>query len=394
MAISKIFTDGDDRFRVGTSDEYYLEFLDGNDVLVTDAGSTTALMGRGDDFVLVRSGSAQLYGQDGADRFDVYSGDVRINGGAGNDLFNIRGGSNFGFTGRDGDDRFNFLTDAIAVRLNGDEGNDLFVGYSNTVSGRLFGGDGNDRFLDFGSFDGRTVFLHGGAGNDLYRVDATDPAEIVELASEGIDTVQLTGGNVDVSYTLGTNVENLNASQLAASNWLVNLTGNGLGNSIVGSAGYDNIVGLAGNDRLDGGAWGDYLDGGEGNDRIIGGGGVDYMFGGPGRDLFVYESVADANEVDGWGIPDWIVDWEASDRIDLSGVDANALVAGNQAFQFAGAYFGEPAPFSGAGTLNLEGFAGDLYISGHTDGDGVVDFIIGIWSAAGEGALTVDNLIL
>lgn len=393
MAISKVFTDGDDRFGVYGTGEYSLEFLDGNDVLATHDGSTTALMGRGDDFVRVYGGSARLYGQDGNDRFDVYASDVRIDGGIGNDLFYIRGGSNLGFAGRAGDDRFNFLSDAIGVRLTGDEGNDLFVGYSHNISGRLFGGDGNDRFLDFGRYDGEAVFLHGGAGNDLYRVDAINPGIVVELAGEGIDTVQLTGEYGEVTYTLGANVENLSAALLSPT-WLANLTGNALGNSIIGSAGYDNIMGMAGNDRLHAGAGWDYVDGGDGNDRITGGHGVDYLYGGAGRDLFVYESVADANEVDGWGIPDWIVDWDPSERIDLSGVDANAMIAGNQAFQFAGAYFGEPAPFSGAGTLNIGGFGGDLYITGHTDNDGEIDFIIGVWSAVGESGLTVDNLIL
>jgi Ca2+-binding RTX toxin-like protein len=393
MQVSKIFTNEVDHFVVGAGDDFALDFRGGNDVLVIEGGTAIAEMGAGDDFVRVEGGSARLYGQDGADRFDVYSS-ARVNGGEGNDLFNFRGGSHHGFAGRAGDDRFNFLSDATGVRLAGDDGNDLFVGYSRSISGELFGGDGNDRFIDFGSFDGRTVTLHGGAGNDLYRVDASSPAAIVELSNEGIDTVQLTGEYSEVSYTLGANLENLNAAQLPASNWLANLTGNSLGNSIIGSPGYDNIFGLAGNDRIHGGASGDYIEGGEGNDRITGGLGVDYVSGGPGRDVFFYESVADANETDGWGIPDWIGDWEATDRIDLSGVDANSEIAGNQAFEFAGAYYGEPAPFSGAGTLNIGGFGGELYITGHTDSDGDVDFIIGIWSAAGESALSVDNLIL
>jgi hypothetical protein len=70
---------------------------------------------------------------------------------------------------------------------------------------------------------------------------------------------------------------------------------------------------------------------------------------------------------------DGIQDFNAGDVIDLSRIDANALIDGNQAFDFVGS-----AAFSGsAGELRFENISlgGPIWIvQGDVNGDGVSDF--------------------
>ena len=71
--------------------------------------------------------------------------------------------------------------------------------------------------------------------------------------------------------------------------------------------------------------------GGIGNDTLAGGGGADTLTGGAGANRFVF-SVADL------GSSDEITDFSHAhgDKIDLSAIDANSGVAGDQAFSFIG----------------------------------------------------------
>ena len=95
------------------------------------------------------------------------------------------------------------------------------------------------------------------------------------------------------------------------------------------------------------------------------------MTGGAGNDLFVFgdgdfggTTTATADE---------IVDFTSGqDTIDLTAVDANSLIAGDQTFTFIGtAAFG-----NSAGELRYEQISGDTYITGDTNGDGIADFMI------------------
>lgn len=73
----------------------------------------------------------------------------------------------------------------------------------------------------------------GGLGNDTYIVNATGDT-ITENASEGTDLVQSS-----VSFTLGTNIENL--TLLGAGS--INGIGNSLGNVITGDIGDNSLYG-------------------------------------------------------------------------------------------------------------------------------------------------------
>lgn len=101
--------------------------------------------------------------------------------------------------------------------------------------------------------------LIGLGGNDIYTVDNVGDV-LTEVAAEGIDTA-----NASVSYTLASEVENLNLTGTSA----INGTGNVLDNAIIGNAAVNILSGGAGNDTLDGGIGADTLVGGLGNDVYI-----------------------------------------------------------------------------------------------------------------------------
>jgi Ca2+-binding RTX toxin-like protein len=97
----------------------------------------------------------------------------------------------------------------------------------------------------------------------------------------------------------------------------------------------DTIYGGGGNDLIDGGNDHDTIFGNSGNDTLIGGYGNDLLRGGPGRDTFKYNSASDSSYA-AWYPGDTIVDFSSVDFIDLSRIDANPGLAGNQAFRFVG----------------------------------------------------------
>ena len=121
--------------------------------------------------------------------------------------------------------------------------------------------------------------------------------------------------------------------------------------------------------RLFGGAGNDVLTGGTGADLIFGGLRGDTLTGGLGNDIFRYDTVEESNSTE----RDGIQDFNAGDLIDLSRIDANTLVAGNQAFGFVG-----NAAFSGtAGELRFENISlgGPIWlVQGDVNGDGVSDY--------------------
>ncbi len=144
----------------------------------------------------------------------------------------------------------------------GGSGDDTIIG--NGASNSLKGGLGNDTItgglgndtLDGGAGNDK---LAGGIGNDTYVVDSSLDT-VTEASGEGTDTVQSY-----ISWTLGTNLENLTLK----SNSAINGTGNNLNNTITGNNGKNILIGNGGNDKLIGGAGSDTLTGGTGNDIFL-----------------------------------------------------------------------------------------------------------------------------
>jgi Ca2+-binding RTX toxin-like protein len=106
-------------------------------------------------------------------------------------------------------------------------------------------------------------------------MSSTSADVLVELAGQGIDTVQSA-----VAYVLYGNFENLTLTGSAA----INGTGDGNGNAISGNLGVN------------------HLDGGDGNDTLNGGGGADTLTGGLDDDVFILDNIGDlAVELPGGG---------------------------------------------------------------------------------------------
>jgi Ca2+-binding RTX toxin-like protein len=170
-----------------------------------------------------------------------------------------------------------------------------------------------------------------------------------------------------ISYTLGANVEHLALGDAGAINGTGNeldnfLYGNGSDNVLTGGGGDDTLYGFLDDDKLFGGTGNDYLFAGAGDDLLDGGTGTDVLAGGNGGDLFDWNSTNETSVT--VATADLITDFNIveGDRIDLSSIDANAYLAGDQAFTFIGT-----AGFSGnPGELNYYHSGGETIIQMQT----------------------------
>lgn len=165
-------------------------------------------------------------------------------------------------------------------------------------------------------------------------------------------------------------------------NWADTIRGGNGNDFLSGGNGNDTISGGSGNDTLLGGNGADVLNGGAGADILRGGLGADRLTGGSGADVFVFNTLAEATG-------DRILDFSrsAGDRIQLDVIDANAALAGNQAFKFIGT-----AGFSGAaGELRYAVGATTTTIAADTDGDRAVDLRIIL---EGQHTLIANSFIL
>ena len=171
------------------------------------------------------------------------------------------------------------------------------------------------------------------------------------------------------------------------------LIGDAGADRLAGGKGLDNLFGGSGNDRLYGERGNDVLVGGAGNDLIVGGLGSDTMSGGTGADTFRFRSLNDiaGNDVDR------ITDFSHAqhDQIDLTLIDANSTIDGDQAFTFIDStstpYLDKPP----AGSLIVESGKGEgegnyivsLSVSGFGD---QISFLV----HTTDGVLTADDFVL
>ncbi len=179
------------------------------------------------------------------------------------------------------------------------------------------------------------------------------------------------------------------------------VTGTGASDAIDGAAGNDVILAGIGNDLLLGGQGNDALFGEQGLDTLRGQGGADTLRGGLTRDVLVGGFGADAfvfaNDEsqplvrDTIAAGDGAIAFEgaggaAGDRIDLSAIDADARLAGDQAFVLGG---------PGVGHLALVEAGGSTIVRANLDDDAYFEFELLIQDGAvAAGAYRVQDFVM
>ena len=375
---------------------------DGNDTVITKftASLTSAQFANIENIGLYaglaainatgNAGNNTLTGNDGANIIDGGAGADAMNGGKGNDIYLVddlgdsvtedftlaQGGGidlvkssldyvlthnvdNLTLTGINGIAGFGNELNNVII---GNDGNNVLLGLEGNDT--IIGGLGDDYLAGYTGVDN----LSGGTGNDTYYIDliklGVGAASYValqdvvnELVNEGIDSINLTNSSgvgmsaVDLTLTnattltLAANIENINASLTGSTK--LNITGNAAANTIVGN---------------------------DANNVLIGGLGADTLTGGAGADMFKFNASADSTV---GLLHDLVLDFSSldGDKIDLSVIDAQTNVVGNQAFNFIGNNFGGDVVFTHqSGQLIFD--TGTETILGDVNGDGVADFAI------------------
>jgi Ca2+-binding RTX toxin-like protein len=257
----------------------------------------------------------------------------------------------------------------------------------------------------------------------------------------GIDTVSYANASAAVTVTLslagaqntiGAGVDTLiNVENLTGSNFNDTLLGNAGNNVLDGGAGVDtvsyinssgavtvslattaaqntvgagidtlsnveNLLGSNFNDSLTGNGGNNALSGGSGADTLTGGGGADTLTGGAGVDRFRYEFASDsAYSPNTLAVSDRITDFDRSigERIDLSAIDANTSLFGNQAFTWIGLIPFTP-PILSQGQLGYQISGADLLLIGNTaNSSGTPNFRLILENRATTGIIATDLVL-
>ena len=246
-------------------------YILGNDIENLTLTGTTAINATGNalnNTIMGNSAINTLTGGAGDDYLDGGAGNDKLLGGLGNDTYVVDSTSDVitenANEGTDtvrssvtltlGNNLENLtLTGTTAINATGNALNNTIIG--NSAINTLTGGTGDD-YLDGGAGADK---LLGGVGNDTYVIDNTNDT-ITENANEGTDTILSS-----ITFTLGSNLENLTLTGTTA----INATGNALNNIIIGNSGSNVLNGGTGNDVLDGLAGNDQFTGGTGADTVI-----------------------------------------------------------------------------------------------------------------------------
>jgi hypothetical protein len=383
-----------------------------NNVLQSNGGNDNLYLwfGGGDDTALAGDGNDNIFFGGTLNSADI------VRGGEGTDTLVLQGaygaltlteniveienisllaGDNTNF-GESGSNRYDYVITThdsnfaagIQARINGSallEGEDFtfdgsaetdakFVVYGGRGKDTLIGGQNNDIFFMAEDRFATGDTVNGGAGYDgmflrgNYTIDFNAPGytglftniENLTLTS-ATDERYARGGGTEFDYNLilsdaivkpGETLTVSGALLMASETMILDA-----------SQETDGLL------RLFGGKASDILKGGGQADLIHGNLGADQLTGNGGADTFRYQSTAESTT----GSMDHILDFAAGiDKIDLSRIDADSNMAGDQSFTFIGSN-----AFSGtAGQLRAYQDGGSWFVEGDTNGDNVADLVI------------------
>jgi len=228
----------------GTGDDTYV--VDATDTIIENPGEGTDTVQTASSWVLAAelenltlTGTAAVNGT-GNTANNILMGNSAANvltGGAGDDTYVVDGTDTIVELANEGMDTvqssatFILAADLEHLTLTGTA---AINGTGNAQNNMLNGNDGAN-VLDGGA---GADTMYGSAGDDTYVVDNAGDT-VTEFASSGIDTVQSS-----ITYTLGTDLENLTLIGTA----VINGTGNSLANVLIGNNAANALAGGTGND--------------------------------------------------------------------------------------------------------------------------------------------------
>jgi Ca2+-binding RTX toxin-like protein len=379
---------------------------DGNDVLSGGVGDDSLWGGNHEDRLLGGSGNDYLSGGNGQDTLEGGTGNDRLFGQAGHDLLDGGAGADT-MTGGTGNDLY--IVDSAGDRVVEltNEGVDTIQtslttfdlrGLANVENLTFIGASEGGGFVGFGNDLANRIALDGrgwvdaGRGND------------VVTGGSGNDTVQGGDGNDTVTGYFGADslrgdLGDDSLDGATGDDWIDGGEGKdrldgGSGHDILfGQTGHDTIQGGEGNDLIYGHAGDDRLEGGAGRDTILAGEGTDQMWGNADADIFRFTRATESTTAFRDTVWDFVsaamspANAAERDRLDLSGIDANTTLAGNQAFTWTG----NGAFFKSAGDLWISASSSGTFVRCDTNGDAIVDFEIYLVGTTG---LTAADIIL
>jgi serralysin len=315
----------------------------GDDLINSGTGNDVVFGGTGDDTISLVDGISadhkQVLGDQGDDWISAGAGVDQINGGQGIDLVDYSNSS-----------------DAVTVDLQAGTGTrGLAEGDTYLSIEDILGSGGDDVLAGNGAYN----TIDGGAGNDTIRGGAG--GDLLD-GGDGVDVLSYTGSTAGVVVDLRTGLAIRGHAEGDTFLNFENLRGSQYGDKLSGDIGNNVLEGRQGTDKLFGNV---------GNDTLVGGASHDDLWGGPGADRFDFNALDESPR----SARDTIRDFSQAegDRIDLADIDANAVLAGDQAFHFVGA----AATFSGvAGELRYVFNGAVATIFGDVNGDSSADLAI------------------
>jgi hypothetical protein len=330
------------------------------------------------------SGNDTLIGNAAANRLDGGAGTDRMEGGLGDDSYIVDNASDV--VVERANEGYDTVVAAVSYTLSANVENLQAANIGGTAALALTGNDvrnfiwgtqGNNVINGAGGAD----FMVGYAGDDLYGVDNMNDVAYEE-AGGGYDTVA-----TSISYTLGANIENLQAVNIGGTDPLA-LTGNEVRNFIWGT---------------------------QGNNVLNGAGGADFMVGYGGDDGYFVDNAGDVAYEEAGGGYDTVVasasytlgaNVENLQAANIGGSDPLAL-AGNDLRNFIWGTQGNNVLAGRGGNDVLFGYAGaDQFLfdtaAGNANYDWLGDFQAGtdkivldnsVFTALGDGALSASAFV-